>query len=401
MSNTYYDITIVGAGLTGALFALLLDQHNIPFALIDAKAAKPWPADKPGKALALSDTSVTLLKHLGLWEALREKAVAINTVHVSEAGRFGAVRMQAKDAGLDALGYVINEADVWAVVSAALATLNATVFRPATVTAIAPNETGHVLTLHTDNGDQTLNAALVIAADGVSSPLRALSHIGVDEKDYHEQALVTRITISGDHHNVAYERFSEKGTLALMPQRGNEIALIITASNERIEHWQALSDAEFLREVQRLSGYRLGEMLSKTASLCFPLKSIVAKEQARPGLILLGASAHFFHPAAAQGLNLSLREAALLLDLIHSSRKQGEPLCSQTLSDDYSRLAATIQAPVIDMTESIVKRFHHSPGLVRHAGLLAVSYLPFLQKKFETTGLGLQGYLAKVLRHKP
>lgn len=387
MSENKFDIVIVGAGLVGGAFALMLAKHKLKVAVIEVKSNTV--KEGLGKAIALSDSSKQIFSSLRLWEKLSAQATAIKQVHVSEKNHFGVVKLKASDANLDALGYLINEPDLSKAISASLADKALTWFRPATVVALSEKGKDQQLTLTLNGKQKKILAKLVVAADGQNSSLRDLLGIKIEQKDYNESALVCRVKISGNHENTAYERFTKSGTIALMPQPKQTVALIISANNDEAKKWQALDDEAFILRLQEMVGYRLGRLRSKDKLLCFPLRQKIAKQQTKDGVILLGASAHSFHPIAAQGLNLCLREAQMLSELISNAENNSDYFSG--VINEYQQRALSIQKPVMRMTEMVAKHAGKqtlSARVMRQFGLLAFEYSDTLKKHMIETGIG-------------
>lgn len=395
MREQHYDVIIVGSGHIGSLCALMLASLHFSVAVVEAKTVEEKKG--LGKAFALSETSVQLLRKLDLWSRLDKKSTAIEKVHVSSAGHFGAVRMRASDAGVEALGRLVNEADLSQVLHEALFESSVEVYCPMKLVDAKPLGEGYRVAIENVSAVEHLTTDCLIAADGVHSAVRSACGIAAEEIDYHEKALVTRLSIAKPHQGIAYERFTDQGTLAFMPQPNNTVALIITASNETIDDWLAMDESGFYQNLESLMGYRLGALSHRDEMKVFPLKSITAKEQAKPGLVLLGAAAHFFHPVAAQGLNLAIKELALLVDLLSCAKASNETLFGEKQCEAYLSSLGGIQKPIIGLTQAIVKRFQQGRQWQRLA-LPLLAYLPIYQDHIRDTGMGRKGYLSNWLK---
>ena len=235
-----------------------------------------------------------------------------------------------------------------------------------------------------------------MAADGANSKVRDLVNIATEQWDYKQTAIVANVTLNQDHHFTAYERFTPDGPVALLPLAGHKAALIYTTPNQRRDELLALSDQDFLQEVQQKFGYRLGRLQAISKRFAFPLKLTKAVTQIQPGLVLLGNSAHSLHPIAAQGFNLSLRDAAMLAQLFAEALQQQQPLNDFSLLKDYYRWREQDQKRMLALTDGIHRIFHFNLApfsWLRDAGLIALEHAPTLKNVFAKHSMGLAGKL--------
>lgn len=314
MKQTTYDITIVGSALVGATLACALQDLPFRILLIDAEA----PSTSTDKRLiALTHTSCNLFKNLNIWPALSPHAAAINEIHVSNRGRFGSTRITAKEAALQTLGHVVPAHYINTALSQHVSAIkNLTILRPAKLTALQQNDAEVTLTIKTQDASETISSKIVIGADGTNSTVRELLGIQTDVIDYQQKALVTHTELQRDHHHIAYERFLPTGAIAMLPLTGRKVATIWSDSDTHVNALLALSDEQFLQELQTQFGYRLGKFIKTAERACYPLKFVTAKQQSSGRVVLIGNAAHTLHPVAAQGFNLSLYEIAVLKDML-------------------------------------------------------------------------------------
>lgn len=306
-----YDIVIVGGGMVGAALACALKQASYRVALIDAVASHA--EDK--RFIALNHSSCVLLNNLGFWPALSKQAAAIREVHVSHRGHFGTTRLNATEMRLKELGYVIPAKTINMALYEQLDSLeNLTLLRPAKLISLVQTESHATLTIETRSGKNTLEASIVIAADGTHSTVRDLLNIPTETIDYQHKALVTVTELQRDHQHIAYERFLETGAIAMLPLTECRVATIWSGKENEIDSLLTLSDADFLQRLQKYFGYRLGQFKKTEQRFSYPIKLVKAKEQIKHRVMLVGNAAHTVHPIAAQGLNLALYEIAVLAE---------------------------------------------------------------------------------------
>lgn len=294
------DIVIVGGGPVGAALALALCNDGFEVTLIEARgAAQPVNDSRP---LALSYGSRLILDRLGVWEALAP--TAIDRIHVSQAGGFGRIALHATEARVPNLGYVIDYAQLQTALDGALQKTTLRNLRGARVTAI--NDLGESAGVEFHRGDSMdmIAAKLVVVADGGGFEGSA----NVKVVDYHQSAVTTRVGSELPHRNTAFERFTRGGPLALLPS-GEEFAVVWTTDHQHAQELCDLSPTQFLLQLQRYFGKRLGAFTGGGKRLLFPLTLKYISKVIGQRTVLIGNAAQTLHPVAGQGFNLGLRDA--------------------------------------------------------------------------------------------
>lgn len=410
MKSPDYDIAIVGGGMVGASLAALLaaGEPGWRIALIDAQTGSVSSADyRPDfdhRSTAISAGSAEILERLGLWSRLAEHATAIRRVHVSDRGHMGGALIDAQEEGLEALGYVVENA--WlapSLLEQASATAGITSLVPMSVEALSPRQGFTELTLRPPEGEaRTISAALAVVADGAQSPLRKALGIETRVTDYGQSAIIANLSFSEAHDGVAYERFTDQGPLALLPldesRQGRRAALVWTLSPDQAERMQRLPEAEFLAALQARFGWRLGRFERVGERQIWPLRLITAAEQLRSNLVLMGNAAHSLHPVAGQGFNLALRDCARLAEVLSGARAQGESPGELGVLMRYLERQERDQRLTIGLSDKLVRLFTSSgrseTGL-RHLGLLGLDLLPPLKAQFAAQTMGTAGSRAR------
>ncbi|MGZ8251531.1 MAG: FAD-dependent monooxygenase [Methylophilaceae bacterium] len=305
--NRQSDIVIVGGGPVGATLALTLQSKGIATTLLEARERGAAHGDQ--RALALSYGTRLILERLGLWTELEPKATAINTIHISQRGSFGRSRLRAQDHDLPALGYVLAYGDLSAALDGALAKQDAvTVLNGAEATSITPEtESANVVFKH-DNTEKALTGTLVVLADGGRS-LADIPALKRETREYGHDALVTKVTSELAHDNVAYERFTAMGPVALLPNGTREFSLVWTGKAAEVSALLSLTDEVFLASLHEHFGDRVGRFLTVGKRLTFPLKLSYLDPVTASHLVVIGNAAQTMHPVAGQGFNVGLRDA--------------------------------------------------------------------------------------------
>ncbi len=330
----HYDVVIVGAGMVGASLALALTHKQdkpLRLLLVEASALHTnTPPEQPGfdaRSTVLSAGTVAYFRELQLWNTLGAAATPIEQIHVSDQGRFGTARLDSSDEQVDALGHVAENADIGrALNTALLATASLELCAPVSVAKLVPDTEGMRLELRSGDELASITAALVVLAEGGRSGLCAQLGIAHRHESYGQSAVIANVAFASPHKQVAYERFTPKGPLALLPLADREgshrAALVWTHPEAEAQQILELSDAAFLARLQQDFGGRVGSFTRVGKRALYPLSLQVAEEQIRPGLVLLGNVAHTLHPVAGQGFNLALRDTMMLAQNIRESLQQ-------------------------------------------------------------------------------
>ncbi|CEG53607.1 MAG: 2-octaprenyl-6-methoxyphenyl hydroxylase [Pseudomonas sp. BICA1-14] len=385
------SLAIIGGGLVGASLAL---------ALQDGARARGWCIHliepfEPGheyqpsydaRSTALSYGTRLIYQRLGLWERIAERAEPILRIHVSERGSFGAARLDCTREGVEALGYVVENAWIGHCLWQALDDQVVIRHCPAEVERLEPGATGYRLSF-TDG--QQVECDLTVLADGGRSGLREQLGIQVSRRPYGQTALIANITPGKPHGGLAFERFTEDGPMALLPLQDDRCALVWTRSQVDAARLAQAHEAVFLGELQEAFGYRLGALQQVGARHLYPLTLIEAEEQVRSGLVVLGNAAHSLHPIAGQGYNLSLRDVeALSVALLRSDAALGDLAVLQ----EYARRQRFDQRVTVGFSDQVTRLFGDSGRLVaagRNLGLLGLDLMPTAKRWFARQAMGL------------
>jgi len=313
MKNAVYaeKVVIVGGGPVGCVLALSLQQKGIAFTMLEAREKGASHQDK--RALALSYGTRLVLEKLNVWDAVEAEATAINTIHISQRGGLGRTKLTASEHNLPAIGYVVSYGALSQALDALLDTSN--VLYVAEATDIQTSATLSTVTFKQDESVQNLNADLLVVADGGRS-LNAIEGITKETKEYGHDALVTKVRAELPHNNIAYERFTPEGPMALLPNGERDFSLVWTGKKNKIDQFLTLDDATFLKQLHAAFGDRVGQFLSVEKRMSFPLKLSTLKPATASHLAIIGNAAQTMHPVAGQGFNVGIRDAWTLADLI-------------------------------------------------------------------------------------
>ncbi|MGI4721496.1 MAG: UbiH/UbiF/VisC/COQ6 family ubiquinone biosynthesis hydroxylase [Janthinobacterium lividum] len=303
------DIAICGAGPVGLALAAFLVRRGVAgerIALVDGKSLGQAITDP--RSIALSWGSVQLLEEVRAWPL---PATPIHEIHVSRRGQLGRSLMDRAEHALPALGYVARYGDVVDALARACDAARVRTLRPARVAAF--DEEDDAVLLHLDDG-RTVSARVAVQAEG---GVFGQQDGKAQQRDYGQTALIARVTVSDPVPHRAFERFTDEGPLALLPQdgegdeAGHGYALVWCMRPERAVDVQLLDDSTFLAQLGDAFGSRLGAFTSASPRVAFPL-GLNAEARATARTVAIGNAAQTLHPVAGQGLNLGLRDAAVL-----------------------------------------------------------------------------------------
>ncbi len=310
MTEAPLKLAICGAGPVGLALTALLVQRGMAsssIALIDAKPLAQVVADP--RSIAISYGSVQLLESIGAWPFA---ATPIHQIHVSRRGHFGRSVIDRDEQKVPVLGYVTRYGDIVSALAVAVERTGVQTLRPAKVRGHAVHSAGVMLQLDTG---RELEAAIVVQAEGGVFGEQESRSI---RRDYQQTAIIARVSASKPIAHRAYERFTDEGPLALLPQEGSDghqYALVWCVRPERAQQLLALDDATFLAQLSEAIGARLGRFTGCSARMSYPL-GLNAEPQAGARTVAIGNAAQTLHPVAGQGLNLGLRDAAVLARLM-------------------------------------------------------------------------------------
>ena len=397
------DVLIIGGGLVGASLACALGQAGLRVTVVEAfPLAGDQPAGYDERSIALAQGSQRIFSGLGLWPSLAADVCPIHTIHVSDRGHFGFTRLQREQEGVAALGYVATGRVLGKVLQERLQQLpTVEVLAPAELTDFHGDTAGMYADIRVDGRSQRYHAALLVAADGAQSSVREQLGIQTLHRDYRQTAIIANVSTDKPHNNVAYERFTDTGPLALLPMTEQRSALVWTVRTDQCDSVLTLDDAAFLQRLQQRFGYRLGRFTRVGTRHAFPLQLLQAKESVRPRLALIGNAVHTLHPIAGQGFNLGLRDVAALVDVILDARGSGRDIGDLAVLQRYADWRQADQRRVVLFTDSMVRLFSQSlppVAWLRDAGMLALDICPPAKRWFGRLTMGRAGRLPRLAR---
>lgn len=355
MTETDFDIAICGAGPVGLALGLLLVKRGANasrIALIDAKPLEYVTRDP--RSIALSYGSTQILEQVGAWPVAAD---AIHQIHVSRRSHFGRTLIDRTEYGLPALGYVTRYGVLVSALATAAARTGMTMLRPENLTG--STEQADAVELHFPN--RAMTTQILVQAEGGLFSDQSTKPI---RRDYDQTAIVAHVTTSSPVAHRAFERFTEEGPLALLPQ-DDGYAMVWCMRPGNATRLLAMPDAAFLQELEGAFGTRVGRFADITPRAAFPL-GLNAYPAATARTVAIGNAAQTLHPVAGQGLNLGLRDATVLARLL-----AGE--ATPDMLGQFVRARQSDRSMTITLTDTMARVFASAPDGASSQSLLGMS----------------------------
>ena len=318
-SRARLDVAVAGGGVVGAACALALARAGLQVALVEARPAPRWLAERPDlRVFALAPDNAALLDALGVWpQVLRARAQPYRKMRVWDAGGGDELAFDAAALARSELGWIVENGLLVDRLWAALVAAGVRVHCPARVQALEQDAAG--VRLQLDDGTR-LEARVAVAADGGASELRRLAGLDVDAHDYGQRGVVAFIETADPHQETAWQRFLPTGPLALLPFTQGRSSIVWTLPEAEAARVLALDDAAFAVALTDASAARLGRAVPVSERAAFPLRRQLVRQQVAGRVLVLGDAAHVVHPLAGQGVNLGLRDVAALRAEVESAQ---------------------------------------------------------------------------------
>jgi len=373
------SIAIIGGGPVGAIFALLNNSQTSKIFLLESNSQIQTKSDK--RALALSSGTKFILQKIDVWNDLEAGLTPIKTIHTSQKGTFGRSLMEAKEFGQEALGYIISYGDLLKALQKKIShSKNIEAFYNAKVLSFVSKEETQNLIFKYKSKEKSLNCDLLVLADGGSSEINGIN-IERSNKSFEHSALVTHVETDIPHVNIAYERFTSMGPMALLPNLNGQYSLVWTGPNDDIERLNQLDNSKFLIELQKHFGDRVGNFKLSDKRITFPLRQSYILKYPQENIAIIGNSAQIIHPVAGQGLNTGIRDALILADCI----KKDVNLEIKLMIRKFNRMRKKETKDILWFTDSLVTLFSNDIIGVNKIRGMALSFLdliPPIKKKF-------------------
>ena len=412
MRTDSHDVIIAGAGIAGATLALSLARAGLTPVLIDPVAFDGQLSPTfDGRASAIAYAAYRQWRALGLADALDAHAQRIEQILVTDgtapgaaAGgaspfflRFDSAEIAERSDG-EPLGYLLENRHIRAALAHAVKAEGIEVLAPARVTRAS--FAGRAAQVTLEDG-RVLSAPLAVGAEGRGSVIRTEAGIGAIGWDYPQTGVVATVRLERPHEGVAHEYFLPGGPFAILPLTGNRASLVWTESTARGAALKTARPEIFQAHLERRFGDFLGAINIEGPIFTYPLSLQLAERLVAPRVALLGDAAHGVHPIAGQGLNLGLKGAAALAQVLVEALRLGEDIGSEVVLERYAAWRRFDTVTLSAGMDAFVRLFSNDNPLlrlVRGAGMAAVNRVAPARRFFMHEAGGAVGDLPRLLR---
>jgi 2-octaprenylphenol hydroxylase len=324
-----YDIIIAGGGMVGSTLACLLaaggkdHRKKYKIAVIESFQPQAFSPDAPYdlRVSAISRASQNALIRAGAWDTVTALRVSpYEAMDVWDATGDGEIRFDAAELGEPDLGHIIENRVVQLGLLEAIKGYDS-------IDLLCPNKlSGYVMddagvTVHLEDGSE-LTAHLLVGADGARSRVREIAGIDVQRNDYSQKGIVAVVTTELPHQRTAWQRFMPSGPLAFLPLADGSCSIVWTLPSDRADYLLFADEDIFKKMLAESLDHRLGDILTVSERAAFPFIGSQAKSYVKQGLALVGDAAHTIHPLAGQGVNLGMKDAVELANVLQAAKGQ-------------------------------------------------------------------------------
>jgi 2-octaprenyl-6-methoxyphenol hydroxylase len=386
------DLIIVGGGIVGATLACALAPSKLQILILDANPQSQGLTNR--RAYAISIASARIFAQLGLWDNIAPRITSCPAIRLSDGHYSGIVWFNPEDLDpatqSDAVVHVGEHHVLLAALYDRLATYpNVRWHCPATVESVDYQADRAIVQLTPQAAPQLISAPLdpepvqpryltsrlVVAADGSQSPLRKAAGIAYPGWRYWQSCISFTVRSDQDHRNIAYERFWPSGPFAILPLPDRRSQVVWTAPHREAQALAALDEAAFMAELSPRFGDHMGALYLDTARTVFPVQLRHSKRYSRHRLALIGDAAHSCHPVGGQGLNMGIRDAAALAQVLRSAAERGEDIGQARLLGRYQRWRQLENIAILGFTDLLDRLFSTQWPPVRWSRRLGLQLL--------------------------
>jgi 2-octaprenylphenol hydroxylase len=391
-----FDVIIVGGGIVGATAACALGRAGVRVAVVEARQPVPVEQQQPDpRVFAITRASERIFRSLGVWEVIAEQgAFAFSDMEVWDASGDGVAHFDCAELGEPYLGHMIEPRIIQTALSGRLESDdNISRFCPARFRSVEIQDEDVTVTL--EDG-QCLTASLLVAADGVRSPVREALGIRTRSHDYRQSSVVARVRTAEPHRDTAWQRFLPGGPLAFLPMQEGWSSIVWTLPTAEAGRIMELDRDAFHEELAAAFAYRLGSVVDSGEREAWPLRRMHAEHYVINRAALIGDAAHAIHPLAGQGVNLGLLDAAALTEVIIAARQGGRDPGALRGLRRYERWRRGDNLLMMSAMDALNRTFSNARtplGRVRNLGLSLVNGSGLLRQLFMRHAMGLGGDL--------
>jgi 2-octaprenyl-6-methoxyphenol hydroxylase len=396
------DIAIVGGGIAGATLACALKESGLKVTIIEVQPKAVAAAKR--QAYAISLLSERIFEGIGVWDKIQPEIATFDKISLSDADHQGVVHFQPADLGTKALGYVGEHRLLLTALQQFLDDCpNVSWLCPAEVVGVEYPGTGAKIEVKVEGEMRQLRSRLLVAADGSRSQIRHGAGIKTRGWQYWQSCVTAVIETEKPHNNTAFERFWYSGPMGVLPLSENRCQVVWTAPHAEAKALRDLDEKQFLELLEYRTGGLLGRLKLMGQRFVFPVQLMQSDRYTLPGLALIGDAAHCCHPVGGQGLNMGIRDAAALAQVLQEADQQGEDISSLKVLRRYEGWRKRENFTILGFTDLLDRMFSNSwlPVIVvRRSGLWMLRRIPLVKFYALQLMTGLRGRLPQLAHSK-
>jgi len=393
-----YDLAIVGGGIIGLTLACALKDSGLKVLLIEARVQSA--AVSKGQAYAVQLISSRIFQGIGVWDKILPQIATFNQIRLSDSDYPGVVQFHPTDLGTEDLGYVAEHQALLQPLQEFLQECpNVKYLCPAEVVKTEYLPDGVAIDIKIGEEIQTIRSLLLVAADGSRSRIREAAGINTRGWQYWQSCIVAFVKPEKSHNNIAYEKFHASGPFAILPLPGNRCRIVWTAPHAEAKAICALDDEQFLAELRRRYGDQMGELELLGDRFVFPVQLMQSDRYVQSRLALIGDAAHCCHPVGGQGLNLGIRDAAALAQVLKTAHQQGEDIGDIQILLRYESWRKQENLTILGFTDLLDRMFSNTflpIVVVRRIGLWVMQRVPLVKVFALKLMVGLKGRIPEL-----
>jgi 2-octaprenyl-6-methoxyphenol hydroxylase len=400
------DLVIVGGGIVGATLACSFARQGLRVWVVDVNPAVVGLKNQ--RAYALTLLTIDIFRGLGIWDDIKTQTTGFQEICLSDAQHPATVRFQPRDLGRWELGYVAEHRVILQALYQRIAQAqNIHWLAPAQVDSMTLEGTTRQVKVTLPNGETlTLATPLVVAADGAQSPTRTAAGIKTWGWKYWQSCIGFTVKLDTPHEEIAYEKFWPSGPFAMLPLPQQRYQVVWTAPHAEAQSLVDLPEPEFLRRLAQRFNLPPEDIHLETPRRLFPVRLMQSQTYIAPRLALMGDAAHCCHPVGGQGMNLGIRDAAALAELLHHALDHHQDWGEGALLRRYDHWRRWENQVILTFTDMLDRTFSNTLGpivLLRGLGLWGLRHfkvLRYLALRLMTGQFGRPPQLAQAPQQK-